>query len=63
MRNAMNDMPSDAAGATAQTPLHLSRDHVIHDSGRAWYVLVMLTLAYSLAYIDRQLLNLLVEPI
>jgi MFS family permease len=56
-------MPSDAAGATAQTPLHLSRDHVIHDSGRAWYVLVMLTLAYSLAYIDRQLLNLLVEPI
>ncbi len=63
MRNAMNDMPSDAAAVTGQTPLHLSPDHVIHDSGRAWYVLVMLTLAYSLAYIDRQLLNLLVEPI
>ncbi|MET3823588.1 MFS family permease [Burkholderia sp. PvR073] len=34
-----------------------------HDSLRSWYVLVILTLAYSLAYIDRQLLNLLVDPI
>jgi MFS transporter, Spinster family, sphingosine-1-phosphate transporter len=33
------------------------------DSARAWYVLGILTLTYSLAYIDRQLLNLLVDPI
>src|ERR1700753_2414632 len=33
------------------------------DSGRSWYVLGMLTVAYALAFIDRQLLNLLVDPI
>src|ERR1700730_15644808 len=30
---------------------------------RAWYVLGLLTFAYALAYIDRQMLNLLVDPI
>lgn len=33
------------------------------DSGTSWYVLGLLTLSYSLAYVDRQLLNLLVDPI
>ncbi|MFM0006244.1 MFS transporter [Paraburkholderia dipogonis] len=33
------------------------------DSARSWYALATLTLSYSLAYIDRQLLNLLVDPI
>ena len=29
----------------------------------AWYVVVVLFIAYTLAYIDRQCINLLVEPI
>jgi MFS family permease len=33
------------------------------DSTGSWYALATLTLSYSLAYIDRQLLNLLVDPI
>lgn len=33
------------------------------DTGRSWYVLGILTLSYALAYIDRQLLNLLIDPI
>lgn len=40
-----------------------SSSRVVHDSFRSWYILVIITLAYSLAYIDRQLLNLLVDPI
>ncbi|MGC4250920.1 MAG: MFS transporter [Sphingobium sp.] len=33
------------------------------DSPYAWYVLGLLTCAYALAYIDRQLLNLVVDPV
>ncbi|KVQ62998.1 MFS transporter [Burkholderia territorii] len=33
------------------------------DSRASWYVLILLTLSYALAYIDRQVLNLLVDPI
>ena len=33
------------------------------DSPRSWYVLILITLAYGLSYIDRQMLNLLVDPI
>ncbi|MCG7400377.1 MFS transporter [Caballeronia zhejiangensis] len=36
---------------------------LVRDSARSWYVLGVLTLSYALAYIDRQLLNLLVDPI
>jgi MFS family permease len=36
---------------------------VEHDSQRSWYVLYLLTLSYALAYVDRQLLNLLVDPV
>ena len=32
-------------------------------SGYAWYVVVLLTVAYVLSFIDRQILALLVEPI
>jgi MFS family permease len=35
----------------------------LRDTPYAWYVVVLLTLSHSLAYIDRQLLNLLVDPI
>ena len=63
MRNPMQDMPSDSAGSSEQALSQSSAARVVHDSGLAWYILAVLTLAYSLAYIDRQLLNLLVEPI
>ncbi len=43
---------SSAAAGTA------ARDGVY-----AWYVVAMLTLAYAVGFIDRQILNLLVEPI
>lgn len=33
------------------------------DSGYAWYVVFLLTFAYTVAFIDRQVLNLLVDPI
>jgi MFS family permease len=33
------------------------------DSRYAWYVVVLLTIAYAVAFIDRQVLNLLVDPI
>ena len=35
----------------------------VADSVRSWYTLALLTLSYSLSYIDRQMLNLLVDPI
>lgn len=31
--------------------------------GKAWYMVVILAIAYSLSFLDRQILNLLVEPI
>jgi hypothetical protein len=37
--------------------------HPQHDTGNSWRVLLLITFAYSLSYIDRQLLNLLVDPI
>ncbi|WP_322029252.1 MFS transporter [Paraburkholderia sp. J76] len=63
MSNTMNDMPSKGACPSEQALAQGASLRVVHDSGRAWYILAVLTLAYSLAYIDRQLLNLLVEPI
>lgn len=33
------------------------------DSLFSWYILGLLTLSYALAYVDRQLLNLLVDPV
>lgn len=45
------------------SPEHLSSQRISLDSTRSWYTLGILTFSYSLAYIDRQLLNLLVDPI
>lgn len=42
---------------------HTSLSRTVVDSPHSWYVLALLTFSYSLAYIDRQLLNLLVDPI
>lgn len=49
----------------ARSPLEpgLERGAQIADTGQAWYALGILALAYALAYIDRQLLNLIVDPI
>jgi MFS transporter, Spinster family, sphingosine-1-phosphate transporter len=63
MRTPMQDMPSDGADNSEQVLSQPSRNRVVHDSALAWYILTVLMLTYSLAYIDRQLLNLLVEPI
>jgi MFS transporter, Spinster family, sphingosine-1-phosphate transporter len=63
MSNPMQDMPSPSVDSSEPALSPSSRARVVHDSGLAWYILAVLTLAYSLAYIDRQLLNLLVEPI
>lgn len=63
MSNTTNDLPSNGAGSSEHALAQPSPHRVAHDSAQAWYILAVLTLAYSLAYIDRQLLNLLVEPI
>ncbi|MGK8800376.1 MFS transporter [Burkholderia cenocepacia] len=57
----MNEVPP--VGGLDDTRAGRTSSRVVHDSMRSWYILAMLTLAYSLAYIDRQLLNLLVDPI
>jgi len=44
-------------------PIETSAGSYESDKPYSWYVLGLLTLSYSLAYIDRQLLNLLVDPI
>ncbi|MFO0337089.1 MAG: spinster family MFS transporter [Pseudomonadota bacterium] len=46
------------ATATLDVPARDDRD-----SAYAWYVVALLTIAYCVAFIDRQVLNLLVDPI
>jgi MFS family permease len=45
--------PSAGSGAALQRP----------GTAAAWYATVILTLAYTFSFVDRQVLNLLVEPI
>lgn len=33
------------------------------DSAQAWYLLFLLTLSWALSFIDRQIMNLLIDPI
>jgi len=42
---------------------HLRNHAIRQDSHYAWYVVFLLTFAYTVAFIDRQVLNLLVDPI
>ena len=49
----MSEVPSD------RTPW----PHAWANSAYAWYVVVVLTLAYTCSFIDRQILTLLIEPI
>lgn len=61
MTNVLHDAPS--GGVSTDPRPRESRPIAGHDGMRSWYILIVLTLVYSLAYIDRQLLNLLVDPI
>ena len=62
MRNIIQTADSSELGGDVRVDAHA--DHFAgRDNARSWYVLIMLTVSYSLAYIDRQLLNLLVDPI
>ncbi|VWB11240.1 MFS transporter [Burkholderia lata] len=61
MKHAVNEIPP--AGGPSDSPAGRTAVLTGHDSLRSWYILIVLMLAYSLAYIDRQLLNLLVDPI
>jgi MFS family permease len=36
---------------------------IVGNRGYAWYVVALLTLAYTMSFVDRQVLNLLVDPI
>lgn len=58
-------MQSAVVGSQAGQPdvLHVQADTSAADSPRSWYALLVLTLSYSLANIDRQLINLLLDPI
>lgn len=44
-------------------PVSPGDNGIKRDSTYAWYVVFLLTFAYTVAYIDRQVLNLLVDPI
>lgn len=55
-RPSTSSAPTDPAPHAALRPVRLDSDY-------SWYVLGLLTLSYALAYVDRQLLNLLVDPV
>jgi MFS family permease len=62
----MNNPIQTAAPDQREHRLPLSKratGRISIDRASSWYVLALLTFSYSLAYIDRQLLNLLVDPI
>ncbi|WP_027818475.1 spinster family MFS transporter [Paraburkholderia bannensis] len=63
MKNPTQDIPTQTVDSAEPALSIPNRIRVAHDSKLAWYILAVLTLTYSLAYIDRQILNLLVEPI
>jgi MFS transporter, Spinster family, sphingosine-1-phosphate transporter len=42
---------------------HASQTSLARNTGYAWVVTVMLTLAYMCSYVDRQIINLMVDPI
>jgi MFS family permease len=46
-----------------ETPLPGTQPISYPGSGQAWYVVILLTIAYVLSFVDRYILSLLVEPI
>lgn len=61
----MQSEHATTGGDLARTPQVPNQKPYVaaHDSPLSWYVLGLLTFSYALAYIDRQLLNLLIDPI
>ena len=49
--------------ATIESPTSPPESETYPPSGYAWYVVAVLTLAYIVSFIDRQILSLLVDPI
>jgi MFS family permease len=47
----------------AETPSASDAPAIRRDSPRAWYVAGLLAVAYAVAFVDRQVLNLLIDPI
>jgi MFS transporter, Spinster family, sphingosine-1-phosphate transporter len=61
MKNVIDKAPlADSLNNASATQ---RSNQITHDSLRSRYILIILMFAYSLAYIDRQILNLLVDPI
>lgn len=61
MKNVIDKAPlADSLNNASATQ---RSNQIAHDSLRSRYILIILMFAYSLAYIDRQILNLLVDPI
>lgn len=58
-----NDPVSDGLSTEADQSAWRSNDDDWSESGYSWYVTAFLTLAFALAYIDRQVISLLVGPI
>lgn len=56
------DQPPAAAGAAAIASAATTRDDWASPT-YAWFVVIVLTLAYTCSFIDRQILTLLIEPI
>lgn len=56
--------PSAPDRTDANAPPLLWQDSIGSvDSSRSWYVLAILSFSYALAFVDRQLLNLILDPI
>lgn len=54
--------PASPVAAVALTPAELPREGWVNPA-YAWFVVIVLTLAYTCSFIDRQILTLLIEPI
>ncbi|MBB5406333.1 MFS family permease [Paraburkholderia sp. HC6.4b] len=61
MKDSTHTLP---AGSPVDSPLsHASSGGTVLDSAYSWYALFIMAVACALSYIDRQLLNLLVDPV
>lgn len=64
MKNSTCSVSDGKRGDIDAAPLPVSSPFLrMVDSPQSWYALGILTIAFAIAYIDRQLLNLIVEPI
>lgn len=59
----LNEADMEAAPASMQRTDFKASSRLRIDSAQAWYMLFLLTISYALSFIDRQILNLLIDPI